>query len=90
MTSGSSIEHRRFPRSRVLRRGQVVFRNGHSAVGCIVLDLSTGGARLKVREWLGLPDAFELRMENGPVRTVEVCHRNMELTGVRFSDTATA
>ena len=50
----------------MLRRGNIVFRKGHSAMACVVLDLSTGGARLKVDEWLGLPDRFELRIENGP------------------------
>jgi hypothetical protein len=81
-------DKRKHPRSRVLRRGNIVFRNGHSAVGCVVLDLSTGGARLKVREWLGLPEAFELRIENGPARQVAVRYRNMETTGVEFADAA--
>jgi hypothetical protein len=69
----------------VLRRGNIVFRNGHSSVACIVLDMSSGGARLKVREWLGLPDDFELRIENGPAHQVEVRHRDLETTGVQFA-----
>ena len=73
-------------RHRVLRRGTIVYGKGHSAVACVVLDLSTGGARLKVDEWLGLPDRFELRIENGPRREAEVRFRDMEMTGVRFVD----
>ena len=52
----------------------------------MVLDLSPGGARLKVDEWLALPDRFELRIENGPRREAEVRFRAMEMTGVRFVD----
>jgi hypothetical protein len=86
MNAMSPTERRMYPRSRVLRRAQIVFRGGHTAVACIVLDLSSGGARLKVRDWLGLPDAFELRIENGPSRLAEVRHRDLEIAGVRFRD----
>jgi hypothetical protein len=79
-----SEERRQFPRSHVLRRGQVVFRNGHSAIDCIVLDLSAAGARLRVADWLGLPPKFELRVEHGPARSAEIRYRDMASTGVRF------
>ena len=82
------LEKRIHPRTHVLRRGNIVFRNGHSAIGCVVLDMSAGGARLRVREWLGVPDAFELRIENGPARQVEVRYRDLETTGVQFADAA--
>jgi hypothetical protein len=79
-----SEDRRQFPRNHVLQRGQVVFRGGHSAIDCVVLDLSMGGAKLRVADWLGLPPKFELRIEQGPIRTAEVCHRDMTSTGVRF------
>jgi hypothetical protein len=79
-------DRREFARAHVLRRARIVFRRGHSTLDCVVLDLSAGGARLKVGEWLGLPESFELRIENGPVHEVQVCHRAMEQTGVRFVD----
>jgi hypothetical protein len=79
-------ENRRHPRTRVLRRGRIVFRRGYSTLDCVVLDLSPDGARLKVGEWLALPDRFELRIENGPRREAEVRFRAMETTGVRFVD----
>jgi hypothetical protein len=75
---------RQFPRNHVLQRGQVVFRGGHCAIDCVVLDLSMGGAKLRVADWLGLPPKFELRIEQGQVRTAAVCHRDMTSTGVRF------
>jgi hypothetical protein len=86
--NAKSTERRRHPRSRVLRRAQIVFRGGHVALGCVVLDLSAGGARLKVANWLAVPDTFELRLDNGPARLAEVRYRDMALTGVSFRDAA--
>jgi hypothetical protein len=83
-------EKRQHPRSHVLRRARIVFRRGFSTIDCVVLDLSAGGARLKVDEWLGMPDRFELRIENGPRREAEVRFRDMEMTGVRFTDSVAA
>ncbi|HRO12221.1 PilZ domain-containing protein [Amaricoccus sp.] len=79
-------ERRLHPRAHVLRRARIVFRRGYSSLDCVVLDLSPAGARLKVDDWLALPDRFELRIENGPRREAEVRFRAMETTGVRFVD----
>ncbi len=83
-------ERREHPRSRVLRRGQVVFRGGHSVLDCVLLDLSVGGAQLRVDNWLTLPQQFEVRIKDGPRHLAEVRHRSMERTGVRFVNTAGA
>ncbi len=85
-----SIERREFPRAHVLRRARIVFGRGHSTIDCVVLDLSTGGARLRVGEWMGLPERFELRIEHGPAREAEVRFRGMEMTGIQFLDRAAA
>jgi hypothetical protein len=79
-----SSERRTTQRSRVLRRGQIVFRSGHTAIDCILLDLSEDGAQLRLDNWLALPRKFELRIENGPSRQAEVCYRATERTGIRF------
>ena len=81
-------EKRQHPRAHVLRRARIVFRRGFSSLDCILLDVSPGGARLRVDEWLALPDRFELRIENGQRRAAEVRYRAMENTGVRFIDDA--
>ena len=77
-------ERRQHPRRHVLQRGQIVFLNGHSNVDCIVMDLSDGGARLKMSEWLHVPEEFELRMENGHNRDVRIRHQDMDRAGVAF------
>ncbi|MBB5220267.1 hypothetical protein HNP73_000188 [Amaricoccus macauensis] len=82
------MENRRVhQRARVLRRAKIVFHRGYNAVDCVVLDLSPGGARLKIGALLGLPDQFELRIENGPVYAATVRYRLPEVTGVRFMTT---
>lgn len=77
-------ERRKHPRSRVLRRGQVVFRDGYSVLDCVLTDLSPGGAQLNVENWLTLPQRFELRITGGPRHLAEVRHRAMARTGVQF------
>lgn len=65
-------------------RGQMVFGRGHKAVGCVLLDLSGEGARLRTTDWLGVPDRFDLRIENGQTHGAEVCYRDLDSAGVRF------
>lgn len=77
-------ERRRFERKRVLRRGKIVFRKGHSAIDCVLLDVSDGGARLRAPGILAIPERFELRLDNGPSHQVAVCFRTGDTTGVRF------
>ncbi len=79
-----SSERRNSPRSRVLRRGQIVFRSGHTAIECVLLDLSDDGAQLRLDNWLALPKKFELRIENGPSRQAEIRYRAVDRTGIRF------
>lgn len=80
----TGTDRRQSPRRRLLRRAQVVFRNGYSVLDCIVLDLSEGGARLKLTNWNVLPNRFELRMENSPPQIASVCHRGPDMTGIQF------
>ncbi|MFO1143315.1 MAG: PilZ domain-containing protein [Amaricoccus sp.] len=81
-----SGDRRAFARAHVLRRGKVVLRRGHSTIDCVVLDMSDGGVRIRVGEWQPLPPTFELRIENGAQRDVEVRFRARDTLGVRFID----
>ncbi len=77
-------ERRKSPRRRVLRRGRIVYRRGHGAIDCVILDLGDGGARLRLNGLICLPGAFELRLETGASHPAEVCYRGLDATGVRF------
>ncbi len=80
-----SDNRRSHQRDRLLQRGRIVLRGGFTAIDCIILDLSEGGARLKFWAWTNLPDRFELRYGDYR-RKVEVCRRNADGAGVRFID----
>jgi len=79
-----SQNRRRKDRFRLLQRGSVIINGGFSAVDCVVLEVSAGGAKLKLAEWLVLPPRFELRLGNQRPRLVELCHRTPDTVGVRF------
>ena len=86
------LENRRnSARHRVLRRGSIVLPQRAQRRSTASCSTSPPAARrLKVDDWLGLPDRFELRIENGPRREAEVRFRDMEMTGIRFLDATAA
>lgn len=77
-------ERRLNPRNRVLRKARIVYREGYATMECVVLDLSEGGARLRLGDWLDVPGHFELRIERGPSRMAMVRHRRAGVAGVEF------
>jgi hypothetical protein len=84
-----SANRREEPRNRLLQRGRIVLNGGFTSVDCVVMDISMHGARLKVADFLGLPDRFELRLPNLPPRVVELRYRGGDgALGVRFVDAA--
>ena len=79
-------ERRRHARARVLRRARIVYGRGWGSLDCVVLDLSSGGALLKIGSLLGFPDRFELRVDGGPVREAVVRYRGPDISRVEFVD----
>jgi hypothetical protein len=53
-------------RSILMKAGTIFFRD--SSVGCVVLNISTGGAGLVVEGDIALPYAFDLAIEGDPSR----------------------
>ncbi|QOZ28280.1 PilZ domain-containing protein [Bradyrhizobium sp. CCBAU 51753] len=49
-----------------MKRGTIYFRD--SSLGCLVLNISTGGAGLAVESDVAIPLAFELEIESEPIR----------------------
>jgi hypothetical protein len=58
-------DHRAAPRRRVLKGGRIVINDGFSTFQCTVRNLSDTGARLKVVSIVGIPDTFQLVMDDG-------------------------
>jgi hypothetical protein len=77
-------EHRSAPRQRVLKGGRIVINDGFSTFQCTVRNLSATGARLKVAGIIGIPDAFELAMDDGRKFACTVAWKTEFEIGVHF------
>ncbi|MCA6125972.1 PilZ domain-containing protein [Bradyrhizobium sp. WSM 1704] len=49
-----------------MKRGTIFFRD--ASIGCLVLNISTGGAGLALESDVAVPFAFDLQIENEPMR----------------------
>ena len=56
-------------RHRVLKGAQIVFKGHEAVIDCVVLNLSDGGACLKVESPIGIPDSFDLVFDHVSVHT---------------------
>ncbi|MFD2648658.1 PilZ domain-containing protein [Devosia albogilva] len=79
-----SEDHRQAPRRRTLKGGRIVINNGFSTFECTVRNLSDTGARLKVASIVGLPDSFDLVMEDGTRHACRVAWKTETELGVTF------
>lgn len=81
-------DHRVAPRQRVLKGGRIVINDGFSTFQCTVRNLSETGARLKVAGVVGIPDAFELLMDDGRRFACTAKWKTEFEIGVEFDPTA--
>ena len=79
-------ERRGTIRHRTLKGGRVVTNAGHSTYDCTVRNLSDAGARLRVTSIVGIPDDFELAMDDGRKFTCHVAWRSETDLGVQFTN----
>ena len=77
-------EHRTVPRQRVLKGGRIVINDGFSTFQCTVRNLSDAGARLKVAGIVGIPDTFQLVMDDGRKFDCTVVWKTEFEIGVQF------
>jgi hypothetical protein len=68
------------------RKGaRIVFKGHEALIDCTVSNLSDRGARLKVESPIGIPDTFDLVLDNAPVRSCRVTWRKATQIGVEFA-----
>ncbi|WP_152045894.1 PilZ domain-containing protein [Aureimonas psammosilenae] len=80
-------ERRIAPRTKVLKRGQVVFNNNFSTFDCIVRNISATGALLTLDDAAHLPKEFGLRIgDDRTLRPARLVYRRGALAGIRFLD----
>ncbi|KFC67303.1 PilZ domain protein [Devosia sp. LC5] len=77
-------EQRAAPRQRVLKGGKIVINDGFSTFQCTVRNLSETGARLKVTSIIGIPDTFELVMDDGRKHACTTAWKTATEIGVKF------
>ena len=77
-------DHRSAPRQRVLKGGRIVINDGFSTFQCTVRNLYDTGARLKVASIIGIPDTFQLVMDDGRKFASKVAWKTEFEIGVQF------
>ncbi len=77
-------ERRASARHRTLKGARIVFNDGFSTFDCKVRNMSEAGAKLVVAGIVGIPQRFDLAMDDGRRFACEMAwHRDGEI-GVRF------
>jgi zona occludens toxin (predicted ATPase) len=78
-------ESRKVQRHRTLKGARIVVNDGFSTFQCTVRNLSEAGAKLKVASIIGIPDRFELALDDGQRFKCEVVWKSETEIGIRFA-----
>ncbi|MBL8659718.1 MAG: response regulator [Rhodospirillales bacterium] len=71
-------------RHKVLKAGQIVYRDARCVMDCTVLNISASGACIQPADAFEDPGPIVLKILNGPVRRCEIRWRKGVKLGVRF------
>lgn len=80
-------EHRRAPRRQVAQPALMMGHDGAVIGPCLIVDVSAGGARLKLPLDMTVPDTFVLLLSKFDARMTRQCvvaWRDEKKLGVRF------
>jgi hypothetical protein len=78
-------ERRNEARRRALKKARIAFKGRSATIDCTVRNLSDRGACLNVESYIGIPDTFDLVLDNAPVRSCRVTWRKATQIGVEFA-----
>lgn len=84
MLPDSQPEKRHLPRRKTLKGGRIVFNLGRSTIDCTVRNLSARGAKLQVTSAVGIPETFQLKLDDGASQHCRVVWRTLKELGVAF------
>jgi hypothetical protein len=70
---------------RACNRARIAFKDRWATIDCTVRNLSDRGACLNVESYIGIPDTFDLVLDNAPVRSCRVTWRKATQIGVAFA-----
>lgn len=72
-------------RHRTLKGGKIVLNDGFSTFSCTVRNMSATGAKLTVPSVIGIPERFQLAMDDGRSFDCAVAWRTETEIGVQFA-----
>lgn len=78
-------ERRGTIRHRTLKGGRIATNDGFSTINCTVRNMSENGALLRLTTVVGVPDIFQLVMDDGRKFDCTVAHKSATDLGVHFS-----
>jgi len=77
--------HRSAERHRILKGARITFKGHGTTIDCTVRNLSERGACLKVESPIGIPDMFDLVLDNASMYHCHVTWRKATQIGVNFT-----
>jgi len=80
------LESRKSKRITTLRKGKIIFNDGHSVAECTVRNTCQTGAGLQLPCFIELPSVITLVIEGGPKRVCEVVWFANDILGVKYID----
>lgn len=80
----TGIELRQKPRRNTMIEAVIVFDSGRRRLGCIVRNVSDGGAKLEVEKVIGVPNSFDLFAPGLGRQSCRVVWRALRELGVQF------
>ena len=84
-------DNRKSVRGRSYLGGRMVFNRGYSTMDCLVLNLSSEGAKLTFTNTVTVPGEFDLTIEQkGGSRKARMIWRRQDEVGVRFVENEAA
>jgi hypothetical protein len=84
MWTASDNDSRHDQRRKTLKGGHIVFNAGRSTIDATVRNLSSRGAKLQVTSVVGIPDTFDLVLDNDGRHPCRVVWRTLKELGVEF------
>ena len=78
-------ETRSSQRHRTLKGGKIVVNDGFSTFNCTIRNMSETGAKLLVPSVIGIPERFNLALDDGRSFACEVAWRTETELGVKFA-----
>ena len=82
-----TVDRRGATRRRTIRAAEIKLPNDSSPISCVLVDISTTGARLLLPDGLELPDTFELSVAGLTLSArCTVCWHKDSHAGVAFTD----